>query len=228
LHYDLENEQKEAYQKMLNGGIGYYDNLSEIGFEEWQSEIAEVREGMKRWHHITMFENMCNGDTGKVSILQTDREGNTTHNKWLGCEVEKESELMDVDSFVIYNSEAIELRETEPEKIPYNAGIIFEAWPEFIPYKKQTAGMVFHCDQPDNEAPQTLLLAYHPEFNVTENPQKKWSRADVLTLLDSTRFMLMNRAVEPDHIYQHEELSTIFPLLSNIEISKNKIKSDIL
>ncbi|MCL2012387.1 MAG: hypothetical protein FWG75_06335 [Cystobacterineae bacterium] len=213
LHHALPREKRKEYDEVLKQGIGRYENLSDTGFEVWQSELAEVREGMKRWHHISMFQNMCNADTGKVSILQATSEGDTSLKKWLGCHVEQESELHDVDSLVLYNSEAISRWGTEDEEASYNAAIVIDAWPEFIPYKKQTAGMVFQCKQPGNEAPQALLLALHPEFNTAG---KKWNIESVLELLDSTRFMLMNRAVEPSHIYEDAELSTLFPLLSSI------------
>jgi hypothetical protein len=213
LHHTLPEEKRKEYDEALRQGIDRYTNLSETGFEEWQSDVAEVREGMKIWHHLSMFENMCNGSTGKVSILQTTSDGDASLDKWLGCEVSDEADLQDVDSLVIYNSDALAKLGTKTDHVSYNAGIIIDAWPEFIPYKKQTAGMVFHCDQPDNEAPQSLLLALHPEFSAQG---KKWEIEHVRELLDSTRFMLMNRAVEPDHIYRDSVLSTLFPLLSTI------------
>jgi hypothetical protein len=88
---------------------------------------------------------------------------------------------------------------------------------EYIPYRKQTAGLTFHCDQPDNEAPQTLLLAIHPEFTKI-GTGLTWRSEDVRELLDTTRFMLMNRAVDPDMIYTDPKLSRILPLLSNFEL----------
>ena len=217
LHHGLTEDKRKEYDGILKQGIGRYVNISGMDFEEWQSDVAEVREGMKMWHHISMFEAMCNGDTGNVSILQTTSDGETALNKWLGVRVDDESELHDVDSLVIYNSGAVTGLAARSLETSYIAGIIIDAWPEFIPYKKQTAGMVFHCDQPDNEAPQSLLLALHPEFNI-RSQGKRWGLKDVLELIDSTRFMLMNRAVEPDHIYRDSELSTLLPLLSTISI----------
>ena len=213
----LTEEQKSSYDYIMKQGIRYYSNIDETGFQKWQSDIAEVREGMKLWHHVTMFQDMCDMNTGKVSILQIANNGDASFDKWLCCEVDKESDLQDVDSIVLYNSDAINKFHSKNEKISYNSGMIIDSWIEYIPYKKHTAGMVFHCDQPDNEAPQTLLLALHPAFNI-DHGKRKWSLDNIAELLDSTRFMLMNRAVEPDLIYRHEELSKLFPLLSNISL----------
>jgi len=221
LHYALTTQVKrKEYDDMLTKGISSYKNLSELSFEEWQFDVAEVRATMKTWHHLSMFQAVSNGNTGKVSILQTDGEGALAPDKWLGCKVEQESELQDVDSLVIYNSGAFTKWGTANTQPSFNSGLIIDAWNEFIPYKKQTAGMIFHCDQPDNEAPQALLLAMNAKYAQTG---MKWEITDVSELLDFTRFMLMNRAVEPEHIYKDEHLSRLLPLLSYKVLTKEPI-----
>lgn len=208
-------EQRDNYDNILSGGVSYYKNLSELGFETWANDVAEVREGMKKWNHIRMFQNMCGQDVGKPAVIQMNSNGDTSLKEWLGCEVSNESVLDDVDSLVIYNSEAVKIR----HDVSYHSGMIFDSWLEYIPYQKQSAGMVFHCDQPDAEAPQSLLLAISPDFHCAGD--KRWSVNSLVGLVEEARFLAMNRAVEPDHIYQDlpdyksgSYLSTIFPLLS--------------
>ena len=220
LHYALTENQRKAFDDVITKGISCYRNLDALSFDEWQFDVAEVREPMKTWHHLSMFQSVTNGDTGKVSILQTDSEGTPVKEQWLGCKVAQEADLQDVDSLVIYNSGDFTKLGTATSKPAYNSGLIIDAWNEFIPYKKQTAGMVFHCDQPDNEAPQALLLAINPKYSMTKG---KWQIDDILELLDFTRFMLMNRAVEPDHIYKDPELSRLFPLLSDKVLTSKEI-----
>ncbi len=215
LYYSLSKEKRQDYDAMLENGIKSFTNIDAMAFEEWQSEVAEVREHMKLWHHLNMFQEVYGNPTGNIAILQVDSEGSVLPGKWLGCQVDHESELQDVDSLVVYNSESLLRQQSWNDEPSYNSGILIDAWTEFIPYKKQTAGMVFHCDQPDNEAPQSLLLGIHPDFNLSTK-NKKWSLHNVLELLDSTKFMFMNRAVEPDHLYRDPAMSTLFPLLSTI------------
>ena len=220
LHHALPQDIRIAFDRVIENGIGSYKNLNALSFEEWQFDVAEVRELMKTWHHLSLFQNISNGNTGKVAILQTNSEGMPVEELWLACKVEKEADLQDVDSLVIYNSEAF--AKLENAKPVFNSGFIIDAWNEFIPYMKQTAGMVFHCDQPDNEAPQALLLAINSKY---ATPEEIWQLDDVLELLDFTRFMLMNRAVEPDHIYKDKQLSRLFPLLSNKVLTNDYINS---
>jgi hypothetical protein len=186
--------------------------------------MAESRDGMKNWHHLTMFQTMCNQGYGTPAILQMNGDGNVSFKKWLGFPVDDESELQDVDSLVIYNSDEFKIYSGATETPMYNSGIIIDTWMEFIPYKKHSAGMAFYCDRPDNEAPQALLMAVHPTSNKT--PNNRWAPDDVTELLDSTRFMMMNRAVEPDHIYQNEKLSQLFPLLNSIKLKKERKRMD--
>ena len=220
LHPALTQDERKAVDAVIKKGISCYKNLNELSFDEWQFDVAEVRELMKTWHHLSLFQSVGNGDTGKISILQTNSDGAPLENLWLGCKVEREADLQDVDSLVIYNSE--DFTELGTDNPVFNSGLIIDAWNEFIPYKKQTAGMVFNCDQPDNEAPQALLLAMSPNCVF---PTSKWKEDEILDLLDFTRFMLMNRAVEPDHIYKDKQLSRLFPLLSNKELTRDYINS---
>ncbi|MDL2241251.1 hypothetical protein LJC69_06460, partial [Bacteroidales bacterium OttesenSCG-928-K22] len=208
IHPATSIEQRESYNKILQQGVSHYKNISEMSFEEWTNDVAEVRDGMKKWNYIRMFENMCGNDLGKASIIQMKSEGDVSLDEWLGCEVSSESVLDDVDSLVIYNSENINIK----HDTTYNSGIMIDSWLEYIPYKKQAAGMVFHCDQPDAEAPQTLLLAISPEFDFKYT--KRWSLNNLIELVEETRFLAMNRAVEPDHIYKDSILSAILPLFS--------------
>ncbi|NLB76489.1 MAG: hypothetical protein GX799_08495 [Crenarchaeota archaeon] len=221
----VSEEQCVEYDVVIKAGIQYYDNLDANTFEEWQSDIADVREGMSHWHKISLFQSLCNGESARVSILQTRNSNDVSLKKWLGCKVDSEDDLTDVDSLVIYHSDKLERFASRQEELSYNAGIIIDSCLEYIPYKKQTAGMIFQCDQPDNEAPQSLLLALHPEFNLTDK-KKPWDLVHILELLDSTRFMLMNRAVEPDNIYQDPYLSTLFSIIQSILLS-GKIRKGV-
>ena len=221
----LTKEQKEAYNNMFDKGLDYYTNIDKTGYAAWLSDVAEVREKMKYLHFVDMFQNMCHQNMGKVAILQVNSDGEATLNKWLGTSVDSEDDLQDVDSFVIYNSNVFnKLNTNNPNRATYNAAIMVDAWPEYIPYKKQSAGIVFKNEQPDNEAPQALLLAIHPDFKgySDSDPSKRWKLDDVKLILEATRFMFMNRAVDPDLIYNDESLSKKFPLLNTITIPKTK------
>jgi len=208
LQKSLTEETLKTYNSVLNEGIKYYNNLTKKQFAEWQSDVAEVREQMKSWHHLDMFQSMCGQDTGKVAILQMADKGDISNRKWLGAEVADERELCDVDSLVIYNSEALNTL----SGAAYHSGLIIDNWIEYIPYTQQTAGMVFHCDRPDNEAPQSILMALSSDFLVNGN-NTNWDTGKILKILDSTMKMVKCRAIDVDDIYKDSDLSTVSPFL---------------
>lgn len=200
----------------LDKGVTYYDNVKDrMVFEQWQDEVSEVREGMKLLHQLHMAQMALDSDLDSVAILQTSipdesecSDIDTKFKKWLGVAVDNEGELRNADSLVLYNSSAY-----KTDNGGGLSGFVFDSWIEYIPYKKHDAGIAFHNDWPDNEAPQALLVAWHPKLSVLKNAQGgNWNAATLLQVIRTTRFMMMNRAVEPDHIYGDDVLSKVFPL----------------
>ena len=204
-----------AFSKPLKDSFSFYNNVSVDSFDQWQDEVAEVREGIKLMHQFNMTQLALDHELDKVAIIQTIVPENkeqsnyeTDYKHWLGAEVKDESELRDADSLVLYKSVAF-----KPDTSCNWSGFIFDSWIEYIPYKKHDAGLAFHNDWPDNEAPQTILVAWHPRLPVLQNSYDGyWDWKTLLQILSATRFMMMNRALEPDHIYNDEILSEIFPL----------------
>ena len=264
-------ERASRIDKVIKSGPNYYKNLDYDALDQWEDEVSEVRDGMKNIHQLSMFQTAFDMDLGKIAVLQTESsKSEVVGGNWLGLAVDNESELQDVDSMILYNTDAYNLQRSGNKlTLSTNAGLVVDSWLEYIPYKKHNAGLVFHADRPDNEAPQAILVAInHNIINAkpscsdcdsgselekvpsgklcwcpacrkeslryrdyilnkgkssspakTSNTvvfDKKWDIDSLLGILDETRFMMMNRAVDPDAVYAHGELNSVFPLLSNI------------
>lgn len=167
------------------------DNLTGNAFFDWMDEVAEVRPGMKLYHDIRMMRQLL-GDASpqmNAGIFQVLSQGKIAF-EWLGWTVSKEEILDDADSLVMFE------RQDFNEMLD-NAGLIFDSWLEYIPFKKQTAGLTFHCDTPDAEAPQALLYAVHPELG----DGKQWSPDLLKETLLSTETLFKLRMVDPETIY---------------------------
>ncbi|MBP5769546.1 MAG: hypothetical protein J6W51_10775 [Fibrobacter sp.] len=201
-----------------------YTNLTVENFDQWQDEVSEVREGMKQMQQLCMTQLALDHEMNKVAILQTSiPDGQDAscvdyaYKKWLGVAVNYESELRDADSLVLYNCSAY-----KSESSGGLSGFVFDSWIEYIPYKKHDAGIAFHNDWPDNEAPQSILIAWHPELPILRNVGDGfWDMKTFVQVIRTTRFMMMNRALEPDYIYEDPELSKIFPLTPKINMNKS-------
>lgn len=202
----------DSFGDQLQQGLEFYTNIHD-GFDQWQDEMSEVREGMRFMHQLSMAQMALDHDMEKVAILQAanlevdgGRKVSTTFNKWMGAEVETESDLCDADSLILYNSPAYKSGDSGSL-----SGFVFDSWIEYIPYRKHDAGFAFHNDWPDNEAPQTMLVAWHPTLPAL-NKNKSWDLDSIFKILRTTRFMMMNRTLEPDHIYGDPLLSRLLPL----------------
>lgn len=218
---------RNNFANPLKEGVKYYkgNNIDAAAFDQWQDEISEVREGMKLMHQLHMTQLALDCELDNVAILQSptpDGSSATDIEKksriWMGAAVNYESELRDADSLVLYNSSAYT---TGMDSL---SGFVFDSWIEYIPYKKHDAGLAFHNDWPNNEAPQSILVALHPRLPIIKRTNEvAWDVKTLLQVIRTTRFMMMNRALEPDYIYKDPALSKIFPLTP--KTAKEEIKA---
>ena len=218
---------RNSFATPLKEGVKYYkgNNIDAAAFDQWQDEMSEVREGMKLMHQLHMTQLALDCELDNVAILQSPTpEGSSSTDIekksriWMGAAVNEESELRDADSLVLYNSSAYT---TDKDCL---SGFVFDSWIEYIPYKKHDAGLAFHNDWPNNEAPQGILVALHPRLPIIKRTNEvAWDVKTLLQVIRTTRFMMMNRALEPDYIYQDPALSKIFPLTP--KTAKEEIKA---
>lgn len=192
-----------------------FRNVTSSNINEWLEEIAEVRTGVRCLKELLSFQSMAGYTDPQKSIYQIKASGESGA-EWLGRQVSSESQLDDADTMVIVDCNNLS-RFSSDGNI---SGLILDSWMEYIPYEKNTAGMAINIDQPDAEAPQALLLVTYPEFGIKGSKQH-WDFKYLQNVLDSTRFMVMNRAVDPDSIYDDGTLSKLLPLLSNAGVSGN-------
>ena len=94
--------------------------------------------------------------------------------------------------------------------------MVIDHWVERIPYREQTAAVAFGYDQPDAEAPQTLLLAL-----ATKDNRKGWNEKMLSNAIKSAIHMAKCRTVSPDLLCKDGWASGLFPLLEYKDPKKN-------
>lgn len=213
----LREDWRDEHLQALREGLSYYENVGAESFLSWLDEVAAVQTGVNRWNKIAMFQEMACMPEEVPCILQR-RKSLEGKRHWLGLPTGDGMEPDDTDSLVIFGQNRLSLRSAGSPC----AGLVFDNWVEYLPFEDHTAGMVFRCDQPDAEAPQAILLATYPELAVARH--YRWDLSHVLNILDSTRFQLMNRAVDPDLIANDEKLSKVFPLLTDARINARNVQ----
>lgn len=88
--------------------------------------------------------------------------------------------------------------------------MILDEWVEIIPYKNVHTGVAMHYNEPNAEAPNTLIMAVTPE----ETGQWRWD--DLMDTLNDTLSLAKKRAVEPDHIKKNDWGQALPALISAI------------
>lgn len=194
---------KDEVYKGMGKDYSYAKNLKGDQFNDWMDEISEVRPGMKLYHEIEMLQQLW-GHSGakKVGIFQTQSSEQTV-SEWLGCPVSDESMLRDTDSLVLFDRQNF-----DPDA--YNSGLVFDFWLEYIPLRKQTAGLVYRCDIPNAEAPQTILYTLYPKLETN----KKWKDDEMVNVFHSAVKLLKVRTVDPDQIITSSGNSLLGSLLT--------------
>ena len=180
------------------------ENLTGNAFIDWMDEVAEVRPGMKLYREIRMLQQL-RGDSyleTNAGIFQTLSQQKIAR-EWLGCKVSDEKVLDDADSLVLFERQ--NFVETQD-----NAGLIFDSWLEYIPFRKQTAGLVYRCDVPDAEAPQALIYG----FINSSNTKEKWNIDDVRSVIIGAATLSEIRTIDPEQWYSDEYPSLLGSFLT--------------
>lgn len=92
------------------------------------------------------------------------------------------------------------------DPIQPQAALWLDEWAETLPLVSQTTALAFHYDQPNSEAPQTMLLVVPPRADRSQ----PWLAADLLGAVNETLDLAKKRTVEPDTLaFTH--LATVLP-----------------
>ena len=204
----LDYDWRTPYSSAVRSGVNYFANNTHDMIQNWEEDAGAVHPGMKLWNEIAMFQELSEVTVDETPVILQRRANNNNAKYWMGAPCE-EQYMSDADSLVLYGKERMDLLTSQS----IYAGMVFDSWMEFVPFASHKAGLAFRCNQPDAEAPQSILMVAFPELYVTKT--SAWDLDHIQNILDSTRFQIMNRAVDPDMIYNDPKLSQIFPLLSD-------------
>ena len=206
----IEEGWEAEYSQALREGPARY-KVSADSFQSWMDGVGAVRPSVREWNKLAMFQEVAQMKEEEPVILQM-RSSVEKNGRWIGLPLADDDAPDSADSLVLFGRDRLGRKGLRDQY----AGLVFDAWMEYIPQAENVAGMVFRFDQPDAEAPQSILLAAFPELRRTDH--ERWDLDHVLNILDSTRFQMQNRAVDPDLIYHDPRLSKIFPLLSELPL----------
>lgn len=163
--------------------------------EEWLQGVARVRPKLAQWENLRFMSATQTNISLDLTPVQvpTDALGlrkadNTSQPifTWVATEFPEGVFLRkEVVSIVVTGAVASKIGQLQ-------AGLLLDEWTESIPTDEETTGLAFHFNQPNTEAPQSLIL--------TVCPDAKWSWQAVVNAVNDTINRAKMRAVDLSHI----------------------------
>ncbi len=153
--------------------------------DTWLHGLARVREPMGAWERTALFtEDYPGANELTVVPLQLPYRPD---DHWLGLEFPEGYDL--VGDRLLYTAHY-----PQPPVGNRFCGLLLDEWTEVIPERTEDTGLTFHFDRPNNEPPQTWLLALPEEF------RGAWQWNDLVGCLHEALDLARLRAIEPKHV----------------------------
>ena len=175
-------------------------DAEDFAIDEWLQGISKVRPKMSNYHLFSMVGECLTNAIPSKEIVQLPIISNTD-DRWLNTELSAGYEIPDEAISMVLDLPSGYLTSS------LQAGLILDEWTESIPNPNAITGVAINYDQPNVEAPNTLLLAVTPEE--TGN----WLWNDLMDTLNETLSMAKKRAVDPDILNAHSPLGHALPAL---------------
>lgn len=180
--------------------------------QEWLQGVARVREPMDHLEKVILINDLLRADATDflpLPLIPTQLSAQPADpnraDYWLGVRYPADYEPAgDAVSLV----QLLPVPAQEYDATLLQQAFLLDEWTEVIPPKEEVTSVAFHYDQPNTEAPQTLLLVVSPD----SNEQGEWKWEALLGAVNETLDLAKKRAIEPDTLsYTH--LGILLPAL---------------
>ncbi len=160
------------------------EKASDFPVDDWLYGVARVRDKLSHWENVVVLAEGFKVDntTFDLTPLQLPYKNNDS---WLGLSFPETYEVE--NDKLLYTTYLRDFDETKPQ-----CGLLIDEWTEVIPTENETTGLSFQYDQPNTEAPQSMLLLTPTDFT------DQWDWADIEDTLHETLDLAKLRAVEPE------------------------------
>lgn len=200
--FDLPNPAEFQSALLASDETLPQDNL--MVMEQWLDGVSRVREPMSRLEQAILQRELFLGFASVPLQPKPVQLPYRPNDNWVGMELPG-------DYFSKHSTDTIQvsrdklslvmlLAETEnnianwstSDSAPVLSGLLLDEWAEVIPFEEQTTGIAFHYNQPNMEAPNTILLPL-PAYSTA-----RWSLGHLLNNINDAFDLAKIRAVEPE------------------------------
>jgi hypothetical protein len=200
--FTLSAEHADEWQNAFDGRAALMTHLlpaRDFPVDDWMYGIARVRPKLHDWENVVLLTGAFG--TAEPALAPVQFPFNLAE-PWLAMELPAAFELNKSGDHVLYT--AAYAGGAFNKLAPQFGGLLIDEWTEVIPATKETAGLAFHYDRPNNEPPQSMLLV------TPASGGSQWSWDDLKLAIPETFDMAKKRAVEPRDI-SASPLSRLLP-----------------
>jgi hypothetical protein len=200
--FTLSADQGDEWQNAFDGRAALTTHLlpaRDFPVDDWMYGIARVRPKMHDWENVVLLTGAFG--TTEPSLAPVQFPFNAAE-PWLAMELPAAFDLNKSGDHLLYTA-AYEGGAFN-KNAPQFGGLMIDEWTEVIPATKETAGLAFHFDRPNNEPPQSMLLV------TPASAGRQWTWEDLKLSIPETFELAKKRAVEPRDI-SASPLSRLLP-----------------
>lgn len=200
--FTLSVDQGDEWQNAFDGRAALLTHLlpaRDFPVDDWMYGIARVRPKLHDWENVVLLTGAFGTMEPSLAPVQFPFKA---AEPWLAMELSAAFELNKSGDHVLYT--AAYAGGAFNKNAPHFGGIMIDEWTEVIPATKETAGLAFHFDRPNNEPPQSMLLV------TPASAGRQWNWEDLKLAIPETFDMAKKRAVEPRDI-SASPLSRLLP-----------------
>ncbi len=224
----------KAFNRSEDSSSHHFLPKRSLPMEEWLSSISRVREQMdtleKTNFLIELSNSMVNRDLELTAIQLPYRK----NDNWVGMEL-PENYFDNSQHPTDLSKNKLSLVSWASEMLPAPnqrySGVLVDEWVESIPNQENLTGLAYNYNQPNNEAPQSILLAVTPSGNETFRNKgliHGWNQVRIKRLVMSAIKMAKLRAIEPDDLLQDDFYSKLLPtVMGRVVSNRPDIEIDI-
>ncbi len=199
---------------LTRSGTNLLDEVGDMAVEEWMQGVAKVKSKIGNYQRLRLYsDSLTSSLSAEMVVTQLPVPlpigAETTDDvlermRWIGMTLPEDYDVPGDNLSLVLELPS----STDPSS--GQAGMILDEWVEIIPYKNVHTGVAMHYNEPNAEAPNTLIMAVTPE----ETGQWRWD--DLMDTLNDTLSLARKRAVEPDHIKKNDWGQALPALISAI------------
>jgi len=187
--FELRTDQGDEWQKAWNDRAQLTAWLEGEGVDfpvdEWLYGAARVREKLHDWENAVQLTEAFGLSAPALIPLQFPYVGGEP---WLALDYPSDFDAQTTGDRLLYTA----CYGGGPfAQSATQCGLLLDEWTEVLPGREETTGLTFHYDRPNNEPPQTMLLA------IPSTSGDTWNWDDLTAAVRETFVMARKRAAEP-------------------------------